>query len=94
MNQIIALERADWRTYVLPEEVKEEISSFYHMLYQSQGYKLMNELLDCVDPRVTEGMNELLEKDYVAEVKKTLLEMASSKAPGVDGFTACFYQRH
>lgn len=51
----------------------------------------MNELLNCVVSRVSEGMNELLEKDYtVEEVKKALFDMAPSKAPGVDGFTAGF----
>lgn len=78
-----------------PAEVKEEISSFYENMYTSQGYRPMNELLDCVTPRVTEPMNEFLEKDYVAaEVKQALFDMAPSKAPGLDGFTAGFYQRH
>ena len=40
-------------------------------------------------------MNDDLSKPYTGEeVKLALLRMAPSKAQGVDGFTAGFYQRH
>ena len=40
-------------------------------------------------------MNDDLTKPYTAEeVKAALFQMAPSKAPGVDGFTAGFYQRY
>ena len=78
-----------------PTDVKEEITKFYQALYQSQGYSPMEELLQCVQPWVTEEMNHTLEREYTAaEVKQALFDMAPSKAPGVDGFTAGFYQRH
>jgi hypothetical protein len=55
----------------------------------------MNELLDIVPSRVTLAMNDSLDKPYTAEeVKSALFQMAPSKAPGVDGFTAGFFQRH
>ena len=44
---------------------------------------------------MTEDMNLELTKPYTAEeVRTDLFQMAPSKAPGVDGFTAGFYQRH
>ena len=40
-------------------------------------------------------MNTELEKPYTEEdVHRALFQMAPSKAPGVDGFTTGFYQRH
>ena len=51
--------------------------------------------MQCVQPRVSEAMHHTLEKEFSAsEVRDALFEMAPSKAPGVDGFTAGFYQRH
>lgn len=95
VNRISSLESANGQVCSTPEEIKGEISLFYQELYQSQGYRPMNELLDVVPTRVIEAMNELLDKDFVAEeVKRALFDMAPSKAPGVDGFTAGFYQRH
>lgn len=95
INRITSLENAQGQILQDPEEVKKEISDFYHELYQTQGYKPMEELLNCVQPSVTEHMNEYVNKPYVAdEVKKALFDMAPSKAPSVDGFTAGFYQRH
>ena len=68
---------------------------FYQNLYQSQGYNDISELLQFVPQRVNAAMNGLLEKEFTAEeVRNTLFQMAPSKAPGVDGFTAGFFQRH
>lgn len=55
----------------------------------------MDELLNLVPQRATPLMNEFFEKPFTAdEVRTTLFQMAPSKAPGVDGFTAGFFQRH
>lgn len=87
--------KSDGQTCDSPEEVREEILTFYQGLYQSQGYRPMDELLNFVAPRVSDAMNLDLVKDYsVEEVKKALFDMAPSKAPGIDGFTAGFYQQH
>ena len=76
-------------------ELNDEITNFYQALYQSQGYNPMEELLQCVHPGGTADMNHILEREYMAaEVKTALFDMAPSKAPGVDRFTAGFYQRH
>ena len=72
-----------------------EVQSFYQNLYTSQGYNDMNELLQYVPECVTEDMNMLLDKPYEPEeVRAALFRMSPSKAPGVDGFTAGFFQRH
>jgi hypothetical protein len=40
-------------------------------------------------------MREKLDRTYIAkEVETTLFQMGPGKAPGVDGFTAGFFQKH
>jgi hypothetical protein len=94
-NRITSLEDSNGQILQEPEEVKKEVGDFFQGLYQTQGFRPMNELLDCVQPSVTDAMNDFIQRPYEAEeVKKALFDMAPSKAPGVDGFTAGFYQRH
>jgi hypothetical protein len=55
----------------------------------------MSELLNLVPTRVTSEMNSLLDKPFEpGDVRAALFQTAPSKAPGVDGFTAGFFQRH
>lgn len=55
----------------------------------------MSELLQFVPERVNGNMNVFLNKPFEPEeVRTALFQMSPSKAPGVDGFTAGFFQRH
>lgn len=72
-----------------------EVHIFYQHLYMSKGLSDLCEFLQFVQEKVRPGMNEVLDKPFKpAEMRTTLFQMAPSKAPGVDGFTASFYQRH
>ena len=71
-----------------------EVQTFYQLLYESQGFADPQFLLSHVPTKV-QAMNTELSKPYTPEeVKVALFQMAPSKAPSVDGFTAGFYQRH
>jgi hypothetical protein len=94
-NKIVELERVDGTKCMTWQDNCEEIQGFYQNLYTSQGFRPMDDLLDIVPTRVTTEMNLDLDKPYTAEeVKVALFQMAPSKAPGVDGFMAGFFQRH
>lgn len=95
MNTIESLERADGSSCLNDDDVHAEVQNFYQSLYTSQGFSNMDELLVLVQPMVTEQMNEVMDTPYsVEEVKMALFQMGPSKAPGIDGFTAGFFQRH
>ena len=45
--------------------------------------------------KVSDQMNETLCRQFtVEEVEAALMQMGPNKAPGEDGFTAGFFQRH
>jgi hypothetical protein len=55
----------------------------------------MDDLMQLVQPFVTEQMNEEMDAAYTEkEVEKALFQMAPSKAPSVDGFTTGLFQGH
>ena len=95
MNRIAHLQRSDGSICATEAEDKVEVQSFYQDLYSSQGFNDMNELLQFVPLRVTQDMNISLDKPFEpVEIRDGLFQMSPSKAPGVDGFTAAFFQRH
>jgi len=64
-------------------------------LFSTSGNLEMLEVLDCVEPKVTEAMNDTLCRSYtMAEVETTLKQMQPHKAPGPDGMNPFFYQRY
>jgi hypothetical protein len=50
-----------------------EIQGFYSGLYQSHGFRAMDELLDVVQPIVSQQMNDGMDAPYTEEeIKKAL----------------------
>lgn len=95
MNKISGLKRDGGSVCADAEEDKQEIQTSYQALYTSQGVSDMSELLAHVPVKVTPEMNEMLTKPFEArEVHDALFQMAPSKALGVDGLIAAFFQRH
>jgi predicted RNA binding protein with dsRBD fold (UPF0201 family) len=95
INKIDSLIKADGSVCESVEENHAEVQSFFENLYKTQGFRAMDELLDFVQPKVSQQMNDGMDAPYLEEeIKKALFQMAPSKAPGVDGFTAGFFQRH
>ena len=68
---------------------------FYQHLFTAQD-ALQPELICAHVPRkVTPEMCDLLTRPFTEEeVETALFQMAPSKAPGVDGFNAGFFQTH
>lgn len=53
------------------------------------------EFLSSLEVRVTNLMNEELSKEFtIEEVQKALKQMHLTKAPGLDGMSLVFYQKH
>ena len=77
------------------EDLETLASTFYRELFTAQPESTPEEVLDLVPTRVTDLMNEELDRPFSAqEVEKALFMMGASKAPGPNGFIAGFYQSH
>lgn len=95
VNRISGLRHRDGTICNSDDEDKGEVQIFYQELYLTQGFNDMSALMQFVPARVTPEMNDSITKPYTPEeVRAALFQMAPSKAPGVDGFTAGFFQRH
>jgi hypothetical protein len=95
VKRISGLRRNDGTTCNGEEEDKEEVQAFYQELYLTQGFNDMSKLLQFIPSRVSSDRNDSITKPYTPEeVRAALFQMAPSKGPGVDGFTAGFFQHH
>jgi hypothetical protein len=76
------------------EAMKEVATNYFTSLFTSAAGSRMNELLEYIEPRVTEQMNEVLCEEFSSkEVVEALDSIGDLKVPGLDGMHAVFYKK-
>jgi hypothetical protein len=76
------------------EEIGNFITNHYKSLFMSSAGPSNDDLLQHVNNSVTEGMNDMLIREFTgAEVKEALESIGDLKAPGPDGMPAVFYKK-
>jgi hypothetical protein len=74
--------------------LKPIVKDYFSNLFSSEVQDVNPELLDKIQPKVTEIMNESLVAPFSADdVKKAAFSIGDLKAPGPDGLHAIFYKR-
>ena len=96
MNKFSVLEGEDGEPVYLEEEITSTIVTYFQNLFTAttQDPQLMSATLsDAIQPRVSDEQNAyLITLPSSAEIKEALFSINGGKAPGPDGFSACFFQ--
>ncbi|XP_050121457.1 uncharacterized protein LOC126599164 [Malus sylvestris] len=92
-NKVVSLKNSNGNWIENPNHVRCLFDEYFMELFTSSGHREWGNLLDCVSPKISDEMNvSLLAVVSSDEVRATVLQMGSLKAPGLDGFPGIFYQ--
>jgi hypothetical protein len=86
--------KGDSGEVVAGAKLKPFIADHYKNLFSSCAGQRTEEVLSCVERRVSRLMNEILLETFTGEdVEEALRSIGDLKAPGLDGIPSVFYKR-
>lgn len=93
-NQITKIKGEDGVWVSKEDDINSHLQEYFSSLFRSSGTRDFGSVLEKVDKKVTQGMNNLFTQAFTdEEIKEAVFQMGALKAPGPDGFPGLFYQR-
>lgn len=93
-NQIVKLKNSEGYWVDWQNGIAAYITDYYQTLFKASQTEV-DEVISCVPTTISEEQNrKLLLPITEKEVKSALFQMHPDKAPGPDGMTPAFFQKH
>lgn len=87
------LEDDDGKAIFKEEDIVRNITRYYEQIFKAQMSDPSPVVQQVISPTITTEMNQsLIAPPSALEIKDALFSIHPDKAPGPDGFSACFYQ--
>ncbi|KAA3467625.1 reverse transcriptase [Gossypium australe] len=95
VNLISKLNLDDGEVVTTEAEINATATDFFKELFSSKGVANPDKVLEGIEVKTTEEINnDLVAPFQEEEIWKALKEIGPTKSPGPDGFPALFYQRY
>ncbi|KAA3487748.1 reverse transcriptase [Gossypium australe] len=95
VNLILKLNLDDGEVVTTEAEINATATDFFKELFSSKGVANPDKVLEGIEVKITEEINnDLVAPFQEEEIWKALKKMGPTKSPGPDGFPALFYQRY
>lgn len=92
-NRFSVIESADGKLVYEEDEIASVVSAYFSDIFTTSANDCTETVQSALEGKITETQNEMLtEIPSSEEIRKAMFSIHPDKAPGPDGFSACFFQ--